>query len=1007
MTPEYVARPPRPSALWVLVSCLLAAVFGALGEAAGESPAVAPQALVEEILASDLDPTRAVLAKGLKLKAGPAQIELESGFLVPTKPVSGEVREVVFVGRGRVRLEVADRLEAQQLELFTGSGRIDEPIYSAVMVVAQGAAQQAMLERELVDGLPLAEFEAARLLFTEWRSSGERRLLQVDTMLVADVLGDRFAQSYFAGLFESKDLGRFLYVFDPTAYEQVSMGQFVTVETTDKEERKIGRRLAKQQRQGRLLGVELEDLGQWDTWTSSPLRQSGEPRHGGNPLDVEHYTIDLSVAPRTLELEATVRMESRSRARGALLVPLALQGDLRVSEVLSGDDRPLGFIQQGAQLSVFLEEPTEAGEAVALTIRYGGVLLEEVARARVLTDTLGWYPRTDETDLASFDVTLRWPEKFDLFGCGTVVDSGRSGKQRWERRRLNEPALGFTFEIGRFETVEAAAGDVDIVVAFDRLSVSLVEPETRQQIADTLADSLLYYQEVLGPYPYERLVAVSSPRAFSQSLPGFVTLSTAMISDDVWLRLLRGASDARSVVAHEVAHQWWGHIIGWQGYRDQWISEALAEWSALAYSKNRLKSRAAGPLRGWKWSLLSTTEDGRPVESLGPVVLGARLASSRSTLAYQAIVYKKGAVVMDMLAKRFGEANFLRILGALVKGLNGRRISTEDFLAAVEQITGQSLADFARQYVFGTGMPDVYYDYNIEPVEGGWRVSGEAVQLPSYRLDYRIRQTGEGYSLVRERVDLIDIGDSRMVVPVQVGVLDPAKAASSERLQTGNVIVTTTVKIEGARSPFEVELDLEPKQVWLDGLSEVLGNFVNRRHSPKQVLYYEGLQLAASGELDEADKKFRTALAAKSKPGPTLGGRERDPKRIEREDLRTDSGIHYSLCRLYLDAGRLEEAESELERGNALDRQYDKPGFMRPGRPAEAAVLEARLALRRGEAERAFKTLDKVVRKQRRISSRESLLALAIAAKLTGRSDALAETVDLAQKKGGDTSLLR
>ena len=126
---------------------------------------------------------------------------------------------------------------------------------------------------------------------------------------------------------------------------------------------------------------------------------------------------------------------------------------------------------------------------------------------------------------------------------------------------------------------------------------------------------------------------VVTPRFFSQALLGFVTLSALMMADDARWALWLGLEDPRTVVAHEIAHQWWGHQVGWQGYRDQWLSEAMANYAAVLYGRNELGGDlrfAQGPTSGWQESLLAETEDGRPIESLGPLVLGARLISSRS-----------------------------------------------------------------------------------------------------------------------------------------------------------------------------------------------------------------------------------------------------------------------------------------------------------------------------------------------------------------------------------------
>src|SRR5690606_41036364 len=139
----------------------------------------------------------------------------------------------------------------------------------------------------------------------------------------------------------------------------------------------------------------------------------------------------------------------------------------------------------------------------------------------------------------------------------------------------------------------------------------------------------------------------STPRDFSQSLPGLVTLSNPMMADLGWLGALAGVEDRRTVVVHELAHQWWGHLVGWRGYRDQWLSEAMANYAAVAWARATLPAGERpvfGPTARWRAALEAETADGRTIESLGPLVAGFRLASSKSAEAYAAIGDRKSVV---------------------------------------------------------------------------------------------------------------------------------------------------------------------------------------------------------------------------------------------------------------------------------------------------------------------------------------------------------------------------
>ncbi|HYN19859.1 MAG TPA: hypothetical protein VE078_02785, partial [Thermoanaerobaculia bacterium] len=293
-------RPLRLIALLVLI---------ALPGFAAESPD--PAALRKEIEALHLDASRAVSLQNVKLAAGLARLQLD-GVLVPTSGVGGKVAEMVFLGKGRITLEAPDAIEAGQLELFTGQSRLDAEFGEAVLVVGLDAAVDAMLRK------PAAPADAALVgkaetLYREWRKRREREVLGVERSLLADALRDAGAEGYFAAWFRGGEPGDFVYLVEPASREQVTLGRFVPLDTTEKEKRKILREIGREQRKGRLIGLELDDLGQWDTWLSASLRDSqGRPRPGGSAFEPTRYTLDIRFDPsRRLTGSAKIELETR------------------------------------------------------------------------------------------------------------------------------------------------------------------------------------------------------------------------------------------------------------------------------------------------------------------------------------------------------------------------------------------------------------------------------------------------------------------------------------------------------------------------------------------------------------------------------------------------------------------------------------------------------------------------------------------------------------------------
>src|SRR4051812_48695993 len=269
-----------------VLSCLLPLLAAGVLHAQTPDPA----ALQAAVAGARLEPARAVTLKNVKLGVGLGTLRLEDGVLIPATPVGGKTIEMVFLGKGRLEVEPPDAVEAGQLELFTGGSRLDMEFKDAVLVVGLDAAVSALLKK------PAAQADTSTVrrgeeLYASWKGRKERKLLNAERGILLDALGDPAAAGYFAALFRGSELGDFLYMVEPDGQEQVSLGRFVPLDATEKEKRKIARQLAREQRKGRLLGVELDDLGQWDTWLSAPLRSAqGKPSPGAPTFEPKKYT---------------------------------------------------------------------------------------------------------------------------------------------------------------------------------------------------------------------------------------------------------------------------------------------------------------------------------------------------------------------------------------------------------------------------------------------------------------------------------------------------------------------------------------------------------------------------------------------------------------------------------------------------------------------------------------------------------------------------------------------
>jgi len=985
-----MTRIPAAGVCFVLIA--MVAVF-AIAEVADFTTVSA------EIRRVDIDGSAAVKVRGFSLRAGLARIVLSDGILVPSTTVAGRAVEFVFIGEGRIELEPPDTIEAGQLELFTGSETLVEAFERAVFVIALDAASDALADRPSMSDAPV--IADATELFDAWIDSPERKLLDIEARIFADALGDRLAAGFFSGYFEGTRLGRFLYIVDPWSFEQVTLGQFVPPDLSQKDENRVRKSIEKAQRKDKLIGLEVADLGTWDTWLSSSLLgPGGKASPGARGIEPNHYEIDATLSGKELDLVATARLDLRVVVDGLRAVALEMNSDLIPVGVADGDGRDLDWFRSQDELVVSLGTPAGVGDRLEIVIDYTGTPIEKVASgAWVQRDTTGWYPHAGTIDRATYTVTVTAPEKLDVVAPGEFEDFGSGGKgQKWRRWSLDRLSMGFSFVVGRYEKITGRSGEVVIDVAIDRIGRK-ADRELSEEILATAIDVMDYYGEIFGAFPLDRLQIVSSPRGYSQGLLGFVSLSTAAVIDwEGWGALL-GIQDRRTVIAHELAHQWWGNMVGWRGYRDQWISEAVANYAALLWARNRLDEKGDdrlgwGPTANWQSELRRTTDDGRPIESLGPLVVGARLDSSISSSAYTAIVYKKGAVVLDMLSMYFRKEAFQEILADIVGVATDRVISTDDFLRGISHFGGTDLSWFSDRYIRGTGLPEIYYSTTIEALDDGrWAVVGTAEQQAPYHFQYRIVETAAGTLDVRRSAEVqTEVTDSVLVVPFQIGVAgEPEDGGGGRPLLSGRVMVA------GASSPFRLEIGQTPEVFWLDRDNKVFGRFFATDRWPRRMTYYQGLDREAEGDIDGAREAYRQALAADvAEVPPGWEGFFRDID-VESEGDGLDARIRLALARLDLDAGELAAARTEFELAADLIKSRNRWLLEK-----DLLVVEGRLDLLSGDPRSAFKRLKKRVLGKRGVDSREVWALLAIAARQVDDAEVFEQAVERAEELGVD-----
>jgi aminopeptidase N len=254
-------------------------------------------------------------------------------------------------------------------------------------------------------------------------------------------------------------------------------------------------------------------------------------------------------------------------------------------------------------------------------------------------------------------------------------------------------------------------------------------------------------------------------------------------------------------VAHEASHQWWGHIVGWRSYRDQWLSEGFAEYSGVLYTSLRKKPKDGRELiKEMRKSLLEppATDQGITGEKLyevGPLILGHRVASRRSQGAYQALIYNKGGLVLRMLHFLFtdpatGEGQpFFDMMGDFVNRYRNKEASTEQFIQV------------ANEHFIRTPIAQKYSITDLDWFFAQWVYQ---TALPSFRLEYSIRDEPNGQAVVEGTLFQENVPENWAMVLPLVFTFE------------GNQMARTTLLALGPSRPFSIPLPVKPKSVELD-----------------------------------------------------------------------------------------------------------------------------------------------------------------------------------------------
>jgi aminopeptidase N len=314
---------------------------------------------------------------------------------------------------------------------------------------------------------------------------------------------------------------------------------------------------------------------------------------------------------------------------------------------------------------------------------------------------------------------------------------------------------------------------------------------------DFIVNTVRYFNQMFGKYPYPTFSAAFHPFGFGQGFPTLLMIPPTDTANKY----------TYSFIAHETAHQWWGNIVAWRSYRDQWLSEGFAEYSGVLYTGVRSGSGAMDELISRMRQELRDPPvtdtglgKGRLVD-VGPIILGHRLSTIKTRGAYTTLIYSKGALVLRMLHFLMSDPSngdgtaFFKMMTDFVERHRDGFASTDDFRVV------------ANEHFAKTPIGRKYKLNNLNWFFDQWVYHAE---LPSYQLEYQLQDQPDGSVILSGNVIQQNVPDN-WFMPL------PVKLDFGENKWAGG-----TVHALGPKTPFTIKLPARPKKVELDPMHWVL-----------------------------------------------------------------------------------------------------------------------------------------------------------------------------------------
>lgn len=528
---------------------------------------------------------------------------------------------------------------------------------------------------------------------------------------------------------------------------------------------------------------------------------------GQEGFDVTYYKLDLRISPSQQTVSGSVRMIATSVVDNLTSITIDLMNSLQVDAVTVGGVSA-SFSQQPTYFTVSLNRAYSRGERIEVVTSYHGVpdssgfgsfrfsLSDNKPWIWSLSEPYGskdWWPCKDHpSDKAdSVDVWVTVPTGLKVGSQGKLVAAVNNGDgtvtHKWQHRY---PIATYLVSIAVADYQQVSAWfKYSSTDSMEVLNYALAQrlDEATSSLPKTI-DMLAIFSDLFGLYPFVTEKYGHCQFGWGGGMEHQTMTSLGNFGEDL--------------VAHELAHQWFGDMITMRTWPDIWLNEGFATYSVALYREAKY-----GVASYWSYM---TGRMSSAKQAVGSIYVRGQDTLSVSRLFSGSLVYNKGATVLHMLRRVMGDSLFFKALKQYASDPRFKfgTASTEDFRSVCEDVYGKGLGYFFDQWIYGEKYPQYRYEWGTRPEGSKHKVrisvfQTTGTQNPTYfSMPVDIRILGDGMDTTVTVVNN---------APSQWFVFDMPKAPTSVQLDPANWILkdATGIRVhvdDVAALPTEVAL---------------------------------------------------------------------------------------------------------------------------------------------------------------------------------------------------------